>query len=286
MMKARPLRRAASVLGKGLLQYRYKPNHRVSAAVYLRLRLTSLAHAVFDTAVRPQPDSDTFCFVTGCGHSGTTLLASKLGLHPDVLLISRESNIFAPQHGLRLARVITQEWLAFARQERRRVVLEKSPKHVHCIGRIRRLLPDARVIVVVRNPLDTCASLFKRFGDLDLAIERWLMDNEAALEAKAGKATLLVRYEALTRAPADTLSAACEFLGIPWDPGLLERSGSVYGSDPGLRRNMAIRHEQVSQPIYDNNGKWAEVLTSEQATRVRQRTAELAVKLGYPDGTG
>jgi len=42
----------------------------------------------------------------------------------------------------------------------------------------------------------------------------------------------------------------------------------------------------VSQPIYDNNGKWAEVLTSEQATRVRQRTAELAVKLGYPDGTG
>ena len=107
-MKARPLRRAASVLGKGLLQYRYKPNHRVSAAVYLRLRLTSLAHAVFDTAVRPQPDSDTFCFVTGCGHSGTTLLASKLGLHPDVLLISRESNIFAPQQGLRLARIIVR----------------------------------------------------------------------------------------------------------------------------------------------------------------------------------
>jgi hypothetical protein len=286
MMSAGPLPRAASALGKGLLQYRYKPNHRVSAAVYLRLQLASLAHAVSDTAVRPQPDSDAFCFVTGCGHGGTTLLASKLGLHPDVLLISRESNIFAPQHGLRLARVIVQEWLAFARQEQRRVILEKSPKHVHCIGRIRRLLPESRIIVVVRNPLDTCASLFKRFGNLDLVIERWLMDNEAALEAQAGKATLLVRYEALTRTPAATLSAACSFLGLPWDPGLLERSGSAYGSDPGLRRNMAIRHEQVSQPIYDNNGKWAEVLTSEQATRVRQRTAGLAVKLGYPDGTG
>jgi len=286
MMSAGPLQRAASTLGKGRLRYRYKPNHRVSAAVYLRLRLTSLAHAVSDAAVHAQPHSDAFCFVTGCGHSGTTLLASKLGLHPDVLLISRESNIFAPQHGLRLARVIVQEWLAFARQEGRRVILEKSPKHVHCIGRIRRLLPAARIIVVVRNPLDTCASLFKRFGDLDLAIERWLMDNEAALAAQGQAATLLVRYEALTRAPADTLSAACSFLDIPWDPGLLERAGSVYGTDPGLRRNMAIRHEQVSQPIFDNNGKWAEVLTAEQADRVRERTAGLAGRLGYADGAG
>jgi hypothetical protein len=272
----------ARTLSKGLLQYRHKPNHRVSAAVFLRLQLTGLGHAVSDAAVRPLADSDAFCFVTGCGHSGTTLLASKLGLHPDVLLISRESNVFAPHHGLRRARIIVQEWLAFARQEHRPVILEKSPKHVHCVGRIRRLLPDSRIIVVVRNPLDTCASLYRRFGDLDLAIERWLMDNEAALAAREKPSTWLVRYEALTREPADTLSAACSFLGIPWDPGLLTRSGSVYGTDPGLRRNMAIRHEQVSQPIYDNNGKWAEVLDARQAARVGERTAGLAARLGYP----
>jgi hypothetical protein len=82
------------------------------------------------------------------------------------------------------------------------------------------------------------------------------------------------------------LAAACSFLDIPWDPGLLERAGSVYGTDPGLRRNMAIRHEQVSQPIFDNNGKWAEVLTAEQADRVRERTAGLAGRLGYADGAG
>ena len=275
----------ARTLSKGLLQYPHKPNHRVSAAVYLRLQLTGLGHAVSDAAVRPLPDSDAFCFVTGCGHSGTTLLASKIGLHPDVLLISRESNLFAPHHGLRLARVIVQEWLAFARQEYRQLILEKSPKHVHCVGRIRRLLPEARIIVVVRNPLDTCASLYRRFGDLDLAIERWLMDNEAALAALEEKATWLVRYEALTREPAATLSAACSFLGIPWDPGLLTRIGSVYGTDPGLRRNMAIRHEQVSQPIHDNNGKWAEVLDAQQAARIRERTTALAVRLGYPSGT-
>jgi hypothetical protein len=268
-------------LSKRLLSYGYKPNHRVSVPVFLRLQLTAFGHALADLGVRPLPDGDSFGFVAGCGHSGTTLLASKLGLHPDVLLISRESNVFLPQHGLRIARVIAEEWLAFARQEDRRVILEKSPKHIHCIHRIRRLLPGARLIVMIRNPLDTCASLYRRFDDLDLAIERWLMDNEAALAARDGDATLLVRYEALTREPAATLSTACTFLGLDWDPELLTRSGSAYGTHPGLRRNMAVRHEQVSQPIYDNNGRWREVLDPRQASIVRERTAELATRLGY-----
>lgn len=268
-------------LEQARLRYRYKPNHRVSAPVFLRLRLGALAHAATDVGVRPLPGSESFAFVMGCGHSGTTLLASKLGLHPDVLLVSRESNIFLPQHGLRRARLIAQEWLAFARQEGRCVVLEKSPKHVHTVRRIRRLLPRSRVLVMLRNPLDCCASLCERFGDLDLAIERWLMDHSAALAVQRQEATLAIRYESLTREPAATLASACSFLGIPWDPGLLTRAGSVYGTDPGLRRNMALRHEQVSQPIRDNRGRWREVLDAGQAARVRERTAELAVRLGY-----
>jgi len=252
---------------------------------YLRLRLVALVRAVSGIGLRPVPHSAEFCFVTGCGHSGTTLLASKLGLHPDVLLISRESNVFSPQRDLRLARVIVQEWQAFARQEGRSVIVEKTPKHVHSTGRIRRLLPGSRIIVVVRNPLDTCASLYSRFHDLDLAIERWLMDSKAALAVLQQQSTLLVRYEALTRQPVETLSGACSFLGIPWDPGLLTRAGSVYGTHPNLQRNMAIRHAQVSQPIRDNSGKWVEVLDPQQAAQVRERTADLAARLGYSSGT-
>lgn len=251
---------------------------------YLRLNLVGLLRAVAGIGVRTVPDSAEFCFVTGCGHSGTTLLASKLGLHPRVLLISRESNIFSPQRDLRLARVIVQEWQAFARQEGRSVILEKTPKHVHSAGRIRRLLPESRIIVVVRNPLDTCASLYSRFHDLDLAIERWSMDSKAALAVMQQESTLLVRYESLTRRPAETLSEACSFLGIPWDPGLLTRTGSVYGTHPDLQRNMAIRHAQVSQPIRDNNGKWVDVLDPRQAAQVRDRTAGVAARLGYPSG--
>lgn len=157
--------------------------------------------------------------------------------------------------------MIVQECQAFARQEGRSVILEKTPEHVHTAGRIRRLLPESRIIVVVRNPLDICAPLYSRFHDLDLAIERWLMDSKAALAVMQQESTLLVRHESLTRRPAETLSEARSFLG-----------------------NMAIRHAQVSQPIRDDNGKWVDVLDPRQAAQVRDRTAGVAARLGYPSG--
>jgi hypothetical protein len=268
-------------LKKRPLRYRYKPDHRVSLPVYLRLQLRGLANAIAEVAIAPMPHSETFAFVAGCGHSGTTLVASKLGLHPQVLLISRESNIFLPSHGLRLARVILQEWLAFARQDHRTLIVEKSPKHIQAVRRLRRLLPGARIVAVARNPLDTCASLHRRFGDIDYAIERWLMDSEATLEALQEPSTLLVRYEDLTRDPAATLATVCSFLGLPWNAEILTRGGSAYGTHHELRPNMAVRNEQVSQPIHDNSGKWRAVLDARQAAQVREKTAALATRLGY-----
>lgn len=70
---------------------------------YLRLNLVELLRAVAGIGVRTVPDSAGFCIVTGCGHSGTTMLASKPGLHPQVLLIYGESSNFSPQRDLRLA---------------------------------------------------------------------------------------------------------------------------------------------------------------------------------------
>lgn len=35
-----------------------------------------------------------FIFIAGCGHSGTTLLASRLSGHPDCYLVGRETAIF------------------------------------------------------------------------------------------------------------------------------------------------------------------------------------------------
>jgi hypothetical protein len=158
-------------------------------------------------------------------------------------------------------------------------VLEKTPKHVRVAGRLRRLLPEARLIVVVRNPLDTCLSLRKRGGTLEEAIDRWLVDNGAALALAGDPFARRVHYEAVTAGPEAEFRAMTGFLGLAWDDGVLG-TASGYAATEQRTANMRLRAEQVSRPIAPNSGKWREGLTAAEAAAVRARTAELYARLG------
>lgn len=232
-----------------------------------------------DPGVAPVPDSRAFAFVAGCGHSGTTLVASRLGNHPQVALIPEETNLFEPRRPLRAARRALVAALADARREGRGMVLEKTPKHVRVTGRIRRLLPDSRLILVVRNPLDTCVSLRKRGGTLGEAVDRWLTDNAAVLAARDAPCARTVHFEALTSDPEPAFRAMVAFLGLPWDDAVLG-TASAYAAVPQKTATMRLRAEQVARPIRPNAGAWRGALTAAEADEVRRRTAGLYADLG------
>ena len=67
-------------------------------------RVRIALQARLDRARRPIEGSAGFAFVLGCGHSGTTLIASRLGNHPAVALIPQETNLFEPRRPLAAAR--------------------------------------------------------------------------------------------------------------------------------------------------------------------------------------
>src|SRR5690625_2820607 len=162
----------------GCMHYRYAVNHHVSMRNYLRILAKSIAHNITAPLVSPLNGKTKFCFVAGCGHSGTTLLASRLANHPEAFLIARETGAFFPDIGLYGSKLLVREWAFMAKYLSKQWVIEKTPKHLHCARRIKRVVPDAKVVVTVRNPLDNIASLFKRFGDLKYCIERWCLDNQ------------------------------------------------------------------------------------------------------------
>jgi hypothetical protein len=232
-----------------------------------------------DPGVAPIPDSRAFAFVAGCGHSGTTLVASRLGNHPAVALIPEETNLFEPRRPLRRARHALLAALADAHAAGREIVLEKTPKHVRVTSRIRHLLPESRLILLVRNPLDTCVSLRKRGGTLPEAIDRWLTDNAAVLALKDAPFARLHHFEALTSDPEPAFRAMTAFLGLPWDEAVLG-TASAYASVPQKTATMRLRAEQVAQPIRPNAGAWRTGLTPAEALEVRHRTAGLYASLG------
>jgi hypothetical protein len=226
------------------------------------------------------------CFVVGCGNSGTSLVAARLGLHPAIFAVPRETRVFRPSRRLRHARDRLGRWFAEAERVGASLLVEKTPKHVHNVHRIRRLLPEARVIVVLRNPFDTALSLKKRSGRLGPGIERWLLDNAAAHDLPEDARTIRVRYERLTAAPSVEFGRLLEFLGLDWHDAILASRETGYGSLARPRSTTELRARQVAEPVRSNSGQWRSELTPSEIAQVRRRTAPLWRALGGDPETG
>jgi len=219
-------------------------------------------------------------FVVGCGHSGTTLVAAKLGLIPGCFLPGWETGLFLPITGLNAGKQGIQALLKTAESVGATTFLEKTPKHVHCVSRIDRILPKSKYLVVVRNPLDTCASLYKRFSDLPLCVERWNIDNEAALQVLSNGRAVKIVFEEMVADPSATFLLAAQFLGLSWNEAYLDAKPTAYGrvSDGA---NMKLRAHQVAGSIGSRVNVWRESLSEDQARYVVTQTRSVALRLGY-----
>ena len=198
-------------------------------------------------------------FICGCGHSGTTLMATILSSHPEVFLPFEETNIFFKWQPLAMFRYWKLKRAASAAG--RSVLIEKTPRHVRRVNRIRRLVPGAKFVMPVRDGRDVVASLAKRLGDPCASLDRWISDNELVLAERDRKDVLIYRYEDLVEDPTTTVRAVCDFLELRFDASLLEfyRRPQTWFKAPSQSADLdhvTLRNAQVNQPIYDGRGRW------------------------------
>ncbi len=260
--------------------YPYKMNHRLS---YPQLWRKQWQQWWADRGAEQLPPLQTAIvpvFVVGCGHTGTTLLAAKLGNHSRVHAIERETSAFIPEQGLPRAYAQARDWVQQAEAAGKTHLVEKTPKHVHCSDRIRRVFPQARFIVITRNPLDTVASLYKRHARLQRSAERWVLDSAPTAQLIAHAGALHVRYEDLTMQPEAVFARICEFLGLPWEPTMIGAGDTVYEHTSG-HENMQLRRQQVREAITPRIGTWRQSLPAAAAREVADITARTAQELGY-----
>lgn len=262
--------------------YKYSVHHQVGRFTVFRKSVSIWLSRIIDRWVRPVSSPVQSCFVVGCGHSGTTLMAAKLGNHPRVKAIGYESYIFKPTRPISKPKRSILAWLHQARHEGKTHLLEKTPKHVQVLPLIFSLLPDAKIVVMVRNPMDNCFSLYERFGSLEYAIERWLSDNDAALQMIRNPTVKFVKYEELTSKPEQGFAEICGFLGLSADIDILSEQPTVFERQFD-DANMNLRREQVRQAIKPSGGRWREKWSQDQIDEVRSRTLAMAIRLGYAE---
>ncbi|MCJ0824491.1 sulfotransferase [Luteimonas sp. 50] len=241
----------------------------------MRLRRAQMRHdtaaeqALFDhmASLRPQPvagapdDGPRPVFIVGMPRSGTTLLERVLGNHPDVTDAGELRDLVRQlrwmcdlggpsQLDLALARraesidfaELGRRYLAHTqwRAQGRAVYTDKMPANFLNVSYIARALPQARILHMVRGPMDTCFSNLKEwfagayphsYDQLEMADHyrryRTLM---AQWRAQYPDRILDVRYDELVADPERVAREVLEFCGLPWQAGLSvieQRSDSV-----------------------------------------------------------
>ncbi len=140
-------------------------------------------------------------------------------------------------------------------------VTDKQPYNFYSLPLIARLLPGAKVIHCVRDPMDTCLSCFtQNFAGAhpyttDLTwLGRYFRDYRRLMNAWTALSEpdiLDLRYEDVVREPETSLRRAIGFLGLEWDERVLE----FHTSD---RAVATASRQQVRQPLYTSSVKRSE----------------------------
>lgn len=230
-------------------------------------------------------------FVVGVWRSGTTLLYSLLNQHPDIRLfyesdlpalwpmfrlpwgrktwvekweywnagVSRHDlnplRLAAPVHSL--AEAVELAGREFAAEKGKTRWGCKSPSYYDRLTDLAREFPDARFVVIWRDPEEVCLSVIKA-APTALWFARPGMTHKALLASKTlknqveklqamGAAVHQLHFRDLTGDTVNTMRAICEFLQVPFDPAvtILDRAdrGAVF---EGAHHTLAKGSEIVA----------------------------------------
>jgi hypothetical protein len=151
----------------------------------------------------------------------------------------------------------------------------KSPTYYDCMNQFADWYPDAKFIVIWRDPADVCRSIvraaekspwFSQSGmDLRAILGYRRMKREADELIRRGANIYQLQYDDLVREPEKTLTSLCEFIGIAFDP----KMASLEGADRSAIYN-GEHHAGVKSSTITAKRERPEVLSPELKKKVER----------------
>ena len=222
-------------------------------------------------------------FIVGMPRSGTTLLEQILATYPDSIYGAGELNDLGivveetfrsnpskpfPTALADLPREVFarmgQQYVARIKRlaPEARYVIDKMPANFFYVGLIRLILPHAKIIHAMRNPMDSCFSSYARLfnsdqqeftydlGSLGLYYQRYARLMRHWHDVLPSGSILDVRYEDLVENTEAQARRIIDYLELPWDERCLDFHRNT-------RRVGSASAAQVRKPVYQTSvARW------------------------------
>jgi hypothetical protein len=242
-------------------------------------------------------------FLVAFPRSGTTLLDTFLRGHPDVEVVEEEPMLDAatrelgdlenlnresPERIDRARQAYFEELSRHVPDGGDKLVVDKLPLAMTGAPVIHRLFPDAKFIFARRHPADAVLSNYLQSFQLNDAMANFLDIGDAAafydvalsLWFRARRKLKLdvydIAYEDLVADTEGTLRPLVDWLGLSWQPELLDHRRTA------ARRDLIATpsYDQVMQPIHQRaSGRWKRY--ADQLAPVLPTLDSWARQLGY-----
>lgn len=214
-------------------------------------------------------DSDFPILVVGMMRSGTTLTEQILSSHP--LVAAAGEQLFwtihspevihpdSPELKTSLLKQLGEEYVVDLRRfgPTAAHATDKMPGNYTYLGLIHLALPNARIIHVSRNPLDTCLSIYTtpnrapnvfchHKDNIVFGYEQYLRLMEHWHRVLPADRLLEVRYEELVSDTERVTRQMIDFCGLEWDDACLT-------PERNERSVVTPSASQVRQPVYNSS---------------------------------
>lgn len=255
------------------------------------------------------PLGENLIFLISQPRAGSTLLQRILGAHPDILTRSEtwlmlpplyvaRRQVFQPEDEAGHAWSAARDFLAslpngdedYLEGVRRMYVylydralsgssksrfLDKTPRYYLIIPELCRTFPNARYVLLLRNPLAALMSILRTWASdnwLSLLglyrFRRDLLDAPRLMiegVRPLGDRAVVVRYEDLVAGPEPEIRRLCDRLGVSFAPEMIDYGGQDM---PAWRFGDLHKVYQHGRPVTDYAEQWRSELNSPQAWRL------------------
>ena len=249
---------------------------------------------------------DNLIFMISQPRAGSTMLQRILGSHPDIHTVSEPWLMLQPLYAMKsdgyeveydthpaqeavrsfvqtlpggeddyiegMRRMYNYLYRRSLASSGKRYFLDKTPRYYFIIPELYRVFPEARYVILLRNPLAVLCSILNTWVKKNwLSLYRFRHDLTRAprLLLKGmemlGQQCVVVHYEELVDIPESEMRRVCGRLGIDFVPEIVEYGGHDLSH---LRFGDQKEVYQHTRPVSQNAKKWVQALDDPQVWRL------------------